>query len=236
MAKERVLLKFSGENISGEGKNRHSKKTLLSITGEINSVASRYEIAVVVGGGNVVRGSHYKKEVSDRNNITPDLMGMAATIINALALQDFLEGEFNLDTRVMSAQRNEWLCEPYIMRRAVRHLEKGRIVILAGGMGVPNLSTDSTMIMRAEELEIKYVFKGTKVDGIYDRDPRQHPDAHFIPKIGYAEYVQRKLKVVDPNAVNKAEEFNTKIRVFNCFTAGNLERVLRDEGIGSIIS
>lgn len=235
MSKERVLLKFSGENVSGEGKSGHSRESLLSISDEINSVASSYEIAIVVGGGNVVRGSHYKKEISGRNNITPDLMGMAATIINALALQDFLEGEFNLDTRVMSAQRNEWLCEPYIVRRAIRHLEKGRVVILAGGMGLANLSTDSAMIMRAEELRIRNVFKGTKVDGIYDKDPNQHPDAQFIPEISYADYVSRRLKVVDPNAVNKAEEFSTKIRVFNCFCKGNLRRVLKEADIGSLI-
>lgn len=235
MTKERVLLKFSGENVSGEGKSGYSRESLLSITDEINSVASSYEIAIVVGGGNIIRGSHYKKEISGRDNITPDLMGMAATIINALALQDFLEGEFNLDTRVMSAQENKWLCEPYLQRRAVRHLEKGRIIILAGGMGIPDLSTDSAMIMRAKDLKIKNVFKGTKVEGIYDRDPHQYPDAKFIQEISYRGYVDKNLKIVDPNAVHKAEESGTRIRVFNCFCKGNLRRVLKEADIGSLI-
>lgn len=245
MSKPKVLLKISGENISGKGEKCQTREPLLAITKEIASVANDYQIAIVVGGGNIIRGTHYIQNVSHRKNIVPHLMGMAATIINGLALQDFLEEEFGVETRLMSAQENNWLCEKYIARRAIRHMEKGRVAILVGGMGNPNLSTDYAMVMRADELKIDTVYKGTKVNGIFTQDPELFknltPEASnkeelkFIPKISHGDYVEIKLKIVDYVAVAQAEVLGITIKVFNCFETGNLRRILSGENIGSVI-
>ena len=231
MAKKRVLLKISGETF-GKPYDREGPDF---IAGEIKSVSDKHELVIVTGGGNIVRGSQLKNEFFRRNTMTADWMGMMAVVMNAIALQDFLEHEYELDTRVMSALEVNKVCEPYYYHKAVSHLRKGRIVILAGGIGTPNFSTDTTMVQRASELDIKLALKGTKVDGIYNKDPKKHPDAKLIRRLSYMGYLKRRLAVVDATAVTQAMNLGIGIRIFNFFEKGNLKRVLTDGNIGSVI-
>ena len=234
MAKERVLLKISGESFSGKTKP-YDREGPAFIADEITSAAASHELVIVTGGGNIVRGNELKKDFFQRGTIVADWMGMLAVVMNALALQEFLEEEYQLDTRVMSALEVNKVCEPYLVRKALSHLRKGRIVILAGGLGIPNFSTDTTMVQRAIELKIDLVLKGTKVDGIYDKDPKDNPDAQLIKELTYMEYLNKKLGIIDATAVTQAMNEKIKIRIFNFFVKGNLRRVLREEDIGSII-
>ena len=234
MEKQRVLLKISGESFSGTTPP-YERSGPAFIADEITSIAASHEIVIVTGGGNIVRGNNLKKNFFKRDTIVADWIGMLAVIMNALALQDFLENEYGLDTRVLSALEVNKVCEPYVVRKALSHLRKGRIVILAGGLGAPNFSTDTTMVQRASELDIKLVLKGTKVDGVYNKDPKQHADAQAIKELSYMEYLQMNLSIVDSTAVTQARNHNIEIRIFNFFEKGNLRRILTHSDIGSVI-
>ena len=233
--KETVLLKISGESLSGEGNHGLSRSPLEFIGEEVVSVSHTHQLAIVVGGGNIIRGAKLKQEIFRKDVVSADYMGMLSTIINALALQTFLENEYGLDTRVMSALEAHQVCEPYIVRKALGHLSKGRIVICAGGIGTPNFSTDTTMVIRAHEAGARIALKGTKVDGIYDRDPKKEADAKFVQEIAYLDYLNKKLGIVDATAVTQAMNHGIEIKVFNFFVRGNLRRVLVEKNIGSVI-
>ena len=233
--KETVLVKISGECLSGEGGTGLQRQPIYDSCSEIDSIADLCNVVVIGGGGNLVRGKDVKSKISRRDTPIADDMGMLATVINALMLQDILEGDFNRETRVMSAVEMRKFCEVYIRRRAMRHLQKGRIVIVACGMGEPDFSTDMAMVCRAKQLGVKTVFKGTKVDGIYNKDPKAQKRAKFIHEITYREYLMRNLRIVDPAAVSQAQNLGIKIKVFNLFIQGNLRRVLTQKDIGSVI-
>ena len=222
--------------MSGEACNGYDIDAINFIAAEINSVINLFQLAIVMGGGNVIRGTKLKKSLDLQDSVTPDHAGMLATLINAIIFQDILENKFGLETRVMSAIEARAVAEPYIKRRAIRHLEKGRLVLLAGGTGNPKFSTDTAMILRAEEIGAKKVLKGTKVEGIFDKDPKIHFDAKFISKISYLDYLNMKLKIVDSPSVALASDNLLVIKVFNIFKEGNLRRVLVDGDIGSEIS
>ncbi len=234
MDKERVLLKISGESL-GKIPMPYNREGLAFIGEEIVSVSHTHELAIVVGGGNIVRGAELKKNLFLRNTVVADWMGMQATIMNALALQEFLERDYGLDTRVLSALEVNKVCEPYVVRKALSHLRKGRIVILAGGIGTPNFSTDTTMVQRASELDTPLVLKGTKVNGVYDKDPNLNADAKLLTEVSYMEYLNKHLKIVDATAVTQAMNREIEIRIFNFFTKGNLRRVLTQKDICSVI-
>lgn len=235
MAKDKFLLKISGEALSGEGLFGHNKEALEFIGEEILSVSHTHEPSIVIGGGNLIRGRKLKEVIFNRDTVVADYMGMLATIINAIALQEFLEKNFGLTTRVLSAIRMNEICEEFIVRKAKDHLEKGRINLFAGGTGNPDFSTDTAMILRAHEIETKIVLKGTKVDGIFDRDPVGNENAVFIPEISYMDFLNRGLKIVDSTAVTLAMSHGIEIRIFNFFVKGNLKRALVDRNIGSVI-
>ena len=236
MPKERVLLKISGETFGRPGRSYDREGPAL-IAGEIKSVTDTHELVIVTGGGNIVRGSELKKDFFRRNTMTADWMGIMAVVMNAIALQDFLEHEYGLDTRVMSALEVNKVCEPYYPRKAISHLRKGRVVILAGGLGTPNFSTDTTMVQRASELGIGLTLKGTKVDGIYDKDPKKYEDAKLIRRLTHMGFLKRRLAVVDATAITQAMNLGIEIRIFKLFqkdTEGNLKRAL-EGSIGSVI-
>lgn len=234
MDKQRVLLKIGGESL-GSNLLAYDRDGLEFIGEEIVAVSHTHELAIVVGGGNIVRGVDLKKNLFRRDTVVADWIGMQATIMNALALQEFLEKDYGLDTRVLSALEVNKVCEPYIVRKALSHLRKGRVVILAGGIGAPNFSTDTTMVQRASELDISLVLKGTKVDGVYNKDPKLNTDAELLPDISYMDYLNKKLGIIDATAVTQAMNHKIEIRIFNFFTKGNLRRVLTQKDIGSVI-
>lgn len=249
MAKERVLLKISGEALRGQACddcdfpikndevcNGYNIESINFMAEEINSIKNLFELAIVVGGGNLIRGTKLKESLGLQDSVTPDHAGMLATIINAIIFQDILENKFGLETRVMSAIEVRAVAEPYIKRRAIRHLEKGRLVLLAGGTGNPKFTTDTAMVLRAEEIGAKKVLKGTKVEGIFDKDPKIYSDAKFISKISYLDYLNMKLEILDSTSVTLASDNSLIIKVFNVFKEGNLRRVLVDGDIGSEIS
>lgn len=229
-----VLLKVSGETMSGEAQFGLREEPILSIAEEIASVAPLCKLGVMLGGGNFVRGATLQKELNLTHSVA-DLAGMAATVINGLVLQDILEKRFHLDTRAMSALIIEQVAEPHIRRRAIRHLEKGRVVIFMGGTGNPRFSTDTALVLRAHEIEADMLLKGTKVNGIFDKDPKTCRDAKLLSKLTYEEYLQRQLEIVDATAVTLAQANKLCIRVFNIFTKGNLKRVIEGQDIGSQI-
>lgn len=229
-----VLLKISGETMSGEAQFGLREEPILFIAEEIASVAPLCKLGVMLGGGNFVRGTTLQKELNLTHSVA-DLAGMASTIINGIVLQDILEKRFNLDTRAMSALVIEQVAEPHIRRRALRHLEKGRVVIFMGGTGNPRFSTDTALVLRAHEIGATMLLKGTKVDGIFDKDPKTCRDAKLLPHLSYREYLEKQLKIVDATAVTLAQDNNLCIRVFNIFTKGNLRRAIEGENIGSQI-
>jgi uridylate kinase len=191
------------------------------------------ELAVVVGGGNLIRGASMASH--GMNRATGDQMGMLATLINALALQDALE-HLEVETRVLSAVTTHECAEPYIRRRAIRHLEKGRIVILAGGTGNPYFTTDTCAALRASELQADIILKATKVDGVYDSDPNTNPDAKRFKHLTYREVRERELQVMDATAITMAQEHGTPILVFNLKTPGNFQLAVNGEEVGTLIS
>ena len=191
------------------------------------------EIAIVVGGGNIFRGLEVSKTGMDR--VTADKMGMLATVINGLALQDNLE-RLGTQTRVMSAIRIESFAETYISRRAIRHLEKGRIVIMSAGTGNPFFSTDTAAALRANELKAEVLIKATNVDGIYSADPRIEPDAKFLPELSYLDVIKRELRFMDLTAITMCKDNKVPVIIFNQGSTGNLKKVVLGEKIGSVVT
>jgi uridylate kinase len=231
---KRILLKLSGEALAGEQGFGIAPPIIDKMTEEIKSLHELgVDIGLVIGGGNIVRGTIASQQGMDR--VSADYMGMLATIINALAIQDMLERK-DVETRVLTAIRMEQLAEPYIRRRALRHLEKGRVVIFAGGTGNPYFSTDTAAVLRGIEMEADVIIKATKVEGIYSADPVKEPDAEFIPQITFMDVMTRELNVMDAAAISLCKENNLPIAVLNIQTPGAIARLLRGERIGSIVS
>jgi len=233
-AYRRVLLKLSGEIFSGsEGGFGIDAGVVTSLATQVAGVqALGVQIAVVVGGGNIFRGAQASAMGMERARA--DYMGMLATVINALALQDILEKK-GVDTRVMTAIRMEELAEPYIRRRAVRHLEKGRMVIFAGGTGNPYFSTDTAAVLRALEIEAKVILKATNVDGVYTADPKKDPKAKFLPELSFRDALVNGYAVMDANAFGLCKENKLPIVVFNINQPGATARVLAGERVGTIV-
>jgi len=230
----RVLLKMSGEALMGDNDYGHDPTTLAQLAREMTSVhAQGVEQCMVIGGGNIVRGDQAAANGIERT--TGDSMGMLATVINALAVQSTLE-QAGLQTRVLSAIPMASVCEPYIRRRAIRHMEKGRIVICAGGIGNPYFTTDTAAALRAAELGCDVLLKGTKVDGVYSADPVRDPDAKRYDQLTYHEVLARDLKVMDASAISLARESAIPIIVFSVRQTGALLRVLRGDGAHTVIT
>ena len=230
----RIVLKLSGESFQGpQGFGIHGE-TIQAIARELKDVhALGVQIAIMVGGGNIFRGARQKGFEIDR--ATGDYMGMLATVINALALQDALEKE-SVYTRVLSAIEMKQVAEPFIRRRATRHLEKGRIVIFAAGTGNPYFSTDTAAALRAMEIKADVILKATRVDGIYDADPEQVADAKFFQQITYRDVLHQGLKVMDSTAISLCMDNGMPIVVFNMNTHGNIKRVVLGERVGSTVT
>ena len=229
----RVLLKVSGEAFSDGGDATIAAAGVATLADEIAEAhALGVEIAVVNGGGNILRGGQTK--IPGLSRTTADHMGMLATVINALALQDVLESR-SIETRLLTALEIRPVAEPYIRRRCVRHLEKGRVVILAAGTGHPFFTTDTTAALRGIEIGAQVLLKGTKVDGVYDQDPKVHPDAQRFDRISFEEVYRRKLKVMDRTAITMCIENRLPIVVFDMGGRGNLAGVLRGADIGTIV-
>jgi len=230
----RILLKFSGEILAREDGGGIDFEKLSGYSQQIAEVKKLgTEIGLVIGGGNMVRGSASSENGIDR--VTADYMGMLATVINALAFQSALE-RIDVDTRVLTAIKMEQLAEPYIKRRAIRHLEKGRVVIFAGGTGNPYFTTDTAAALRAIEIEADVVMKGTKVDGVYDGDPVKDPKASRFDSLAYIDVLNRRLKVMDATAISLCMENRLPIVVFKLTGDNNLLRVVRGERVGTIVS
>jgi uridylate kinase len=230
---KRILLKLSGEALMGPERFGIHPPTLHSIASQIKDViAQGIEVALVIGGGNIFRGLAASANGMDR--ASADYMGMLATVMNSLAMQDALEAQGVL-TRVQSAIEMQELAEPYIRRRAVRHLEKGRVVIFAAGTGNPYFTTDTAAALRAMEIHADVLLKATKVDGVYDRDPVRHPDAKFFRRLSYLEVLQRNLAVMDSTAISLCRDNRLPIVVFNLQTEGNIRRVVMGELVGTTV-
>lgn len=232
---KRILLKLSGESFCTPGGFGIEGKAIESIAERIARLCKLGpQVAIVVGGGNFLRGATFSQN-SHIPRTTADYMGMLATVMNAAALQETLE-RFGQPTRVLSAIEVSAICEPFIRRRCIRHLEKGRVTILAGGTGNPFFSTDTCAALRASELGVELMIKATKVDGVYTDDPKKNPDAQLIEHISYQEVLSKNLKVMDPAAVSLCRENHIPIVVLNIFGDSNIERVLRGEHVGTVIS
>lgn len=230
---KRVIIKLSGEALAGEMDFGLESNTLNSLADQISEIADLgVEVAAVVGGGNIWRGVAGAKRGIDR--ATADYMGMLATVINALALQDVLE-KHGVDTRVMSAIEMREVAEPYIKRRAIRHLEKGRVVIFAAGTGNPFFSTDTTAALRAAEIEAEAILMAKKVDGVYDCDPKTHPEAKRFETLTFLEVLNRRLKVMDSTAISLCMDNNIPIQVFNITEKGNMMKAVLGEKIGTLV-
>ena len=233
LAYTRALLKLSGEALGGEKGSGLDFHTVEAFAQEIKSVhALGVHLALVVGGGNIIRGTTASREGIDR--VSADYMGMLATVINALALQDVLE-KVGVNTRVMTAIRMESVAEPYIRRRAIRHLEKGRVIIFAAGTGNPFFSTDTAGVLRALEIEAQVILKATNVDGIYTGDPRTDRSATFIPELSYQEAIVKNYAVMDANAFGLCKANQLPIVVFNINQPGAIRRVLEGDRVGTIV-
>ena len=229
----RILLKLSGEALMGSGDYGIDPVTLAQIADEIIDVHGLgVEIALVIGGGNIFRGIAASSRGMDRAHA--DYMGMLATVINSLALQDALESRGSR-TRVLSAIEMERLCEPYIRRRAIRHLEKGRLVIFAAGTGNPFFTTDTAASLRAMEIGAEIVMKATRVDGVYDKDPNKHKDARMFRRLSYLDVLNRNLAVMDSTAISLCRDNNLPILVFNMTRPGNIRRVILGEPLGTMV-
>jgi len=228
-----ILLKLSGEALMGDEGYGIDPKVMKHIAFQVKDVKDLgVTIAIVVGGGNIYRGIRAEEQGLDR--ATGDYMGMIATVMNAVALQDCLE-TLGLDTRVQTAIQMAQVAEPYIRRRAMRHLEKGRIVIFAGGTGNPYFTTDTTAALRAMEIGAEVILKATKVRGVYDKDPERFPDASFFPEITYLEVLNRNLRVMDATAISLCMENKLPIIVFNLKEQGNMKRIVAGERVGTVV-
>ncbi len=229
----RVLLKLSGEALAGEQGFGIAPPVIDKLTEEIKAVHEMgVQLGLVIGGGNIVRGTIASQQGMDR--VSADYMGMLATVINALAIQDLLERK-GVENRVLTAIRMEQLAEPYIRRRALRHLEKGRVVIFAGGTGNPYFSTDTGAVLRGIEMEADVIIKATKVAGIYTSDPVGNPDAEFIPKISFTDAINRELQVMDAAALSLCRENQIPIVVLNLKESGAIARTIRGEAVGTLV-
>jgi len=231
---KRILLKLSGEVLMGDREAGLDNRMIQHVCRQVAQVKELgIEIALVIGGGNIFRGLTAATEGVDR--VSADYMGMLATVINALALQDSLEksGHF---TRVMSAVEMNEVCEPYIRRRAVRHLEKGRIVIFAGGTGNPYFTTDTAAALRAAEINADILIKGTKVDGVYDSDPAKNPKAVMFKKLTHSDILERNLKIMDATAASLCRENGISIIVYNLYKKDNLKKIVFGNKIGTLVN
>lgn len=232
-AKKRVMLKLSGEALMGDLQYGIDPVFIDRIASEIAElIDANVEVSVVIGGGNIFRGAYLAEGGMDR--ITGDHIGMLATVINALSLQDTLERK-GVYCRVMSALEINAVCEDYIRRRAVRHLEKGRVVIFASGTGNPFFTTDTAASLRAVEIGADIMLKATKVDGIYNKDPAKFDDAEKIDRITYDEVITKKLAVMDTTAIVMCRDNNLPLMVFNMLTPGEMVRAVKGENVGSIV-
>ena len=230
---QRILLKLSGELLAGEGKHGIDEEVLSDIAEEVRDVhALGIQVGMVLGGGNIFRGLAGSARGMDR--VAADHMGMLATVINSLSMQHALEKR-GLFTRVMSAIQMDQVCEPWIRRRAVRHLEKGRIVVMAAGTGNPYFTTDTAAVLRAIEVGADVVLKGTKVDGVYSGDPKKQADATFFPRIGYMDILNQDLKVMDSTAISLCRDNRLPLIVFNVGVRGNLVRIVNGEPVGTVV-
>ncbi len=230
---KRILLKLSGEALAGSQGFGIHPETIQQIALDVAEVyQAGYEIGIVIGGGNIFRGIAASAHGMDR--ASSDYMGMLATCINALALQDALE-KLDVDTRVQSAIEMEEIAEPYIRRRAIRHLEKKRIVIFGGGTGNPYFTTDTAASLRAMEIGADIIFKATKVDGIYDKDPMKHPDAKKWDELTYIDVLNKRLEVMDSTAISLCMDNKLPILTFNLKTRGNILKAAQGEQIGTLI-
>lgn len=234
MKYKRILLKLSGEALAGEKKSGIDADMLNLFATQVRDVlASGVQVAIVIGGGNIHRGVAGASKGMDRT--TSDHMGMLATVINSLALQDGLEG-IGVDTRVLSAIEVSKIAEPYIRRRAMRHLEKGRVVIFAGGTGNPYFTTDTAAALRANEIDADVVLKATKVDGVYDKDPVNHKDAVKYDELKFIDVLSQDIRVMDATATTLCMENKIDIIVFNSFEKGNILKVAQGEKIGTLVT
>lgn len=234
MKYKRVLLKLSGEALMGEKSHGIDPKRLTQYATDIKNVVDEgVELAIVVGGGNIFRGVEAAATGIDR--VQGDYMGMLATVINAMAVQSTLE-KHGVYTRLMSGLKMEQVCEPFIRRRAMRHLEKGRVVIFGAGIGNPYFTTDSTGSLRAIEIEADVVLKGTRVDGVYTADPEKDPNATRYENLSFQEAYEKGLSIMDMTAFTLCQENNLPIIVFDMNKAGNLHKIIAGDNIGTLIS
>ncbi|HLQ26426.1 MAG TPA: UMP kinase [Acidiferrobacterales bacterium] len=232
-AYRRILLKLSGEALMGQDAYGINREVLSRVAGELKEVnATRVQIAVVIGGGNIFRGIAPSAEGMART--TADYMGMLATVINSLSLQDALE-RLDVPTRVQTALRIDQVAEPYVRRRAIRHLEKGRIVIFAAGTGSPFFTTDTAASLRGLEIGADIMLKATKVDGVYSKDPLRHPDAVRYETLTYEEVLEKRLGVMDATAVALCRDQNLPVRVFSINKPGSLLRIVLGENEGTLV-
>lgn len=234
LAYRRILLKLSGEAMMGSGSGGIDGGTVLRLAAEVKELCEvGVEVGLVIGGGNILRGSEMASKGLDR--VTSDHMGMLATVINALAMQDALESLMQ-PVRVMSALKINQVCEDFIRRRAIRHFEKGRVVIFAAGTGNPFFTTDSAASLRGIEVDADILIKSTKVDGIYSEDPFKNPDAEFYPEISFDDALSKRLNVMDATALVLCRDHNLPIRVVNIFDKGAVMKLVHGESIGTLVS
>jgi len=233
---KRVVLKLSGEAFGQAGKTGISLDETLAIAGQLKRVARMgAQLAVVVGGGNFIRGQQFAAGLSTIKPATADAMGMIATVMNGLALQDALES-MEIETRLLSAVPMDTVCEPYIRRRAIRHLEKGRIVILAGGTGNPFVTTDTAAALRGREIGADVLMKATRVDGVYDSDPEKNPYAEKYDRLTYQKVLHDRLKVMDLSAFEMCQEARLPILVFNYKADRAIERAVAGQTVGTLVT
>lgn len=230
---KRVMLKLSGEALMGDTEFGISTEVLNYVAGEVKQLVDlKMEVGLVIGAGNIFRGVAGASKGMDRS--TADNMGMLATVINSLAIQDALERN-NIVTRVMSAFPMPSVCEPYIRRRAIRHLEKGRVVVFAAGIGTPYFTTDTAAVIRALEIEADLICKATRVDGVYDKDPLTHPDAVKFDTLTYSDVLKKGLRVMDAAAISLARDNNKPVVVLNMKIPANIKRAMCGEHVGTIV-
>ena len=229
-----ILLKISGETLAGEGKFGFDFEVLNKLCKNIKKLhLKKIKISIVIGGGNFMRGSELSNGVLDR--VTSDYMGMLGTVMNSMALQSNLE-KLGIQTRVMTALNINQIAEPYIKRKASRHLEKNRVVIFAAGTGNPFFSTDTAAVLRASEMKCDVILKATKVDGIYDKDPHKNKNAKKIPKISYSGFLNKEIKVMDATAISLAKDRNLPIVIFSILDNSNIVKIVDLKGKYSIIN
>jgi len=232
----RVVLKISGEGFCHPGERGIAMDVVLPLAEQIHRASrSGAQIAIVLGGGNILRGAQFTSGNKAIREATAHYMGMLATVINGLALQDALES-LGCDTRLLTAIHMDIVAEPYVRRRALRHLEKGRIVLLAGGTGNPFVTTDTAAAQRALELEADILLKATRVDGIYSDDPEKNPHAVLYHELTYDDVRRQNLRVMDPESVTKCQQYNMPILVFNFKKANHIERAVRGDRVGTLVS